>query len=267
MELVAPAPSHPIRRCPLASLLQFPSTIERHLLARRGRAILNGFDPARRAERLAGEIIAVLCGSFLLDKLPRANRRHLSAERAAERLRQRHKLGVHGMDKEELMNWTARVAGRSWQRKSNASSHLSEQRDRLFSGLTLAPCLRPRTGRDFGGLFLLLRLDPLHMQCTPFAEWRKRIPKRVAKRRKCIFNAPRDFLKIPSRDDAVRLHLLQMLDQHLLTDPLHQASQFSETPRLRSQRPQNQPFPFPAHDIERCVEAASVGLVSHSECS
>src|SRR6516225_10389573 len=69
MELVAPAPSHPIRRCPLASLLQFPSTIERHLLARRGRAILNGFDPARRAERLAGEIIAVLCGSFLLGQI------------------------------------------------------------------------------------------------------------------------------------------------------------------------------------------------------
>src|SRR6516165_972893 len=48
---------------------KFPSTIERHLLARRGRAILNGFDPARRAERLAGEIIAVLCGSFLLGQI------------------------------------------------------------------------------------------------------------------------------------------------------------------------------------------------------
>jgi hypothetical protein len=35
--------------------------------------------------------------------------------------------------------------------------------------------------------------------------------------------------------------------------------------RLRSQRPQNQPLPFPADHVERCVQAATLGLLSYSK--
>ena len=56
----------------------------------------------------------------------------------------------------------SRIAWRNWHRKSilSASSNLSEQRDRLSSGLTLAPCLRPLTGRYFSGPVCTENLHP-----------------------------------------------------------------------------------------------------------
>src|SRR5262249_42512887 len=110
----------------------------------------------------------------------------------------------------------------------------------------------------------LARFDALHMQRSPFAERCQRRIERVAERRQCVLDARRDFLEIPSLDDAIGLHLLEMLDQHLLADPIHHTAQFSKTMRLRSQRPQNQPLPFPADHVERCVQAATIGLLSHS---
>src|SRR6516165_6076968 len=87
----------------------------------------------------------------------------------------------------------------------------------------------------------------------------------LAERRHCVLNARRDFPEILSLDDAIRLHLLEILDQHLLADLFHHTAQFSETVRLRSQHPQNQPFPFPADHVERCVQAATLGLLSYSK--
>jgi hypothetical protein len=85
------------------------------------------------------------------------------------------------------------------ERKSllGACSSLSEKRRCLSSGLTLAPCLYLLTVRYFGGFSL--RLDALHMQRAPFAEWSQCIRERVTERRECILNAWRDFPKIPSR--------------------------------------------------------------------
>jgi hypothetical protein len=48
----------------------------------------------------------------------------------------------------------------------------------------LALCLSPLTGRYFGSF--PLRLDALHMQSAPFAEWSQCIRERVAERRECI---------------------------------------------------------------------------------
>ena len=147
----------------------------------------------------------------------------------------------------------------------STSSNPSAQGDDLSTGLRLAPCLRPLTSPCFGGF--LLRLNAFHVPCTPFAKWSERIRERVAELCESILDSWRNFPEIPSRHDAVCFHFLQMLDQHLLADPLNHASQFSETPRLRPQRPQNQPLPFPAHDVERGVEAAKIGPVSHAEYS
>src|SRR5262245_52438209 len=72
------------------------------------------------------------------------------------------------------------------------------------------------------------------MQRSPFTEGFQRRIERLAEWRKCVLNARRNFLEIPSLNNAIRLHLLEMLDQHLLADPLHQTAQFSETVRLRS---------------------------------
>ena len=42
---------------------------------------------------------------------------------------------------------------------------------------------------------------------------------------------------LKSRHDAIRFHLLEMLDHHLLADPLHHTAQFSEAACFRQQRP------------------------------
>jgi len=113
----------------------------------------------------------------------------------------------------------------------------------------------------------LARFDAVHMPGAPFAEGFQRRIKRVAERRKCVLDARRNFLEIPPLNNAIRLHFLEMLDQHLLADPLNRTAQFSEAARLRSQRPQNQHFPFPADHRKRRLQAAAVGLVSHHKCS
>src|SRR5262245_30937282 len=105
--------------------------------------------------------------------------------------------------------------------------------------------------------------DALHMQRAPFAEGCQRRIKRLAKRRERVLNARRNFLEIPSLNNAIRLHFLEMLDQHFLADPRHQTPQFSETVRLRPQRPQNQHLPFPADHVERCLQATKIVLLSH----
>src|SRR6516164_303574 len=61
--------------------------------------------------------------------------------------------------------------------------------------------------------------DALHMQRAPFAEGCKRHIKRLAKGRERVLNARRNFLEIPSLNNAIRLHFLEMLDQHFLADP------------------------------------------------
>src|SRR5258708_40197977 len=102
------------------------------------------------------------------------------------------------------------------------------------------------------------------MQRAPFAEGFQRRIKRLAKRRERVLNARRNFLEIPSLNNAIRLHFLEMLDQHFLADPRHQTSQFSETARLRPQRPQNQHLPFPAEHIERCLQTTALDLAHYN---
>src|SRR5215471_2781642 len=89
--------------------------------------------------------------------------------------------------------------------------------------------LRERFLAGFRLCGFLARFDALHMQRSPFAERCQRRIERLAERRQCVLDARRDFLEIPSLDDAIGLHLLEMLDQHLLADPFHHTAQFSET--------------------------------------
>src|SRR5260370_32947148 len=104
--------------------------------------------------------------------------------------------------------------------------------------------------------------DALHMQRAPFAEGCQRRIKRLAKRRERVLNARRNFLEIPSLNNAIRLHFLEMLDQHFLADPRHQTSQFSETVALPWQRPQNHHLQFPSDNVERCLHATAI-VLSH----
>src|SRR5262249_38062530 len=67
--------------------------------------------------------------------------------------------------------------------------------------------------------------------------------------------------------DAVRLHFLEVLNQHLFTDAGDQSAQLSEATGLHTQRPQNEHLPFPADHFEGGLQAAGIGLLSHHESS
>ena len=109
--------------------------------------------------------------------------------------------------------------------------------------------------------------DALHMQRAPFAEGCKRHIKRLAKGRERVLNARRNFPEVLSRYDADRLHLLEMLNQHLLADSRHRTAHFSKALGVHAQCPQDEHLPFPPDHVERGLQAATIVLPSHDKGS
>src|SRR5215469_1025460 len=126
-------------------------------------------------------------------------------------------------------------------------------------------CNRSLAGLRLSGF--LARFDAIHMQPAPFAERCQRGIKRLAEGRKRILNARRNFLEVLSRYDAVRLHLLEMLNQHLLADSRHRTAQFSEALGVHAQCPQDEHLPFPPDHVERGLQAATIVLPLHDKGS
>ena len=86
---------------------------------------------------------------------------------------------------------------------------------------------------------------------------------RHAELRQRILDAGWDLPEVPADDDPVRLHLPQLLDQHLLADARHQPPQLAESPRPRREMPEDDRLPLAADDGERRLQAAAVGLRFH----
>src|SRR5262249_3204610 len=86
---------------------------------------------------------------------------------------------------------------------------------------------------------------------------------RMSKSGESVFDARRDLAIVLGRDDAAGIHLLEMLDQHLLADPGHVSAQVAEAACLIAQRPQDEHLPFPADDLKCRLEAAAIFLVLH----
>src|SRR5258708_984269 len=102
------------------------------------------------------------------------------------------------------------------------------------------------------------------MERAPFAERGQRVAQGIAERGQRVFDARRNLLVVPPGDDPVLLHLLQMLDEHLFADAGDLPAKLAEPARRRrAQRPQDQHLPFPADDLERGFESATVLSMPH----
>src|SRR4051812_40579776 len=93
---------------------------------------------------------------------------------------------------------------------------------------------------------------------APVAERAKGLRERDSELGEGILDARRDLPEVLPRDDPVRLHLAELLAQHLLADALHLTSELAEAAGAGRESPEHDRLPFPADDRQGGLEAASV---------